>query len=116
MMPVFNSSFGILFLPQLLQWGASSTTVAVLFNAFMVSWRLAGMVAATLTREFGFRRSAMTGTLLNATCLTLTAFATSPLYLFFSFSLGCGEPRLKLSITLDICIDIICTFIYRLFA
>lgn len=90
MTPVLDASFGILFLPQLLQWGASSTTVAVLFNAFMVSWRLAGMVAATLTKEFGFRKSAMTGTLLNATCLTLTAFATSPFYFFFSFSLGCG--------------------------
>ena len=90
MVTILGSSFGILFLPQLQQWGASSTTVAVLFNTFMVSWRLAGMVAATLTKEFGFRRSAMTGTLSTAICLTLTVFATSPHYFLVSFSLGCG--------------------------
>lgn len=90
LIPVLSSSFGILFSPQLLHWGASSTTVAVIFNAFMVSWRLAGMVTATLTKEFGFRKGAMTGTLLTATCLTFTAFATSPYYFFVSFSLGCG--------------------------
>ncbi|XP_045126914.1 monocarboxylate transporter 14-like isoform X2 [Portunus trituberculatus] len=90
MITMLGNSSGILFLPQLLQWGASSTTVAVLLNTYMVSRRLAGTVTATLTKEFGFRRVAMTGALLTATCLTLTAFATSPHYFFVSFSLGCG--------------------------
>ncbi|MPC31319.1 hypothetical protein E2C01_024605 [Portunus trituberculatus] len=94
MITMLGNSSGILFLPQLLQWGASSTTVAVLLNTYMVSRRLAGTVTATLTKEFGFRRVAMTGALLTATCLTLTAFATSPHYFFVSFSLGCGKSRL----------------------
>ncbi|KAG0716342.1 Monocarboxylate transporter 5 [Chionoecetes opilio] len=88
--PMLSSSFGILFSRQLLEWRASSTTVGLLFNTFLVVWRLVGVVLGTLTREFGFRRVAVTGTLLTATCLTLSAFATSPAHLFVTFSLGCG--------------------------
>lgn len=84
-------SFGILFSRQLLEWRASSTTVAVIFIIFLVVWRLAGVVLGTLVREFGFRRVAVTGTLLTATCLTFSAFAASLVHLLITFSLGCGK-------------------------
>ncbi|XP_050718052.1 monocarboxylate transporter 12-B-like isoform X1 [Eriocheir sinensis] len=88
--PMLSPSFGILFSRQLLEWRASSTTVAVIFSTFLVVWRLAGVVLGTLIKEFGFRRVAVTGTLLTATCLTLSAFAASPVHLLITFSLGCG--------------------------
>lgn len=88
--PMLLPSFGILFSRQLLEWRTSSTTIAVIFNTFLVVWRLAGVVVGTLTKEFGFRPVAVTGTLLTATSLTLSAFATSPLHLLITFSLGCG--------------------------
>ncbi|MPC17836.1 Monocarboxylate transporter 9 [Portunus trituberculatus] len=83
-------SFGILFSQQLLEWRTSSTTIAVIFNTFLVVWRLAGVVMGTLAKEFGFRKVAVTGTLLTATSLTLSAFAASPTHLLITFSLGCG--------------------------
>ncbi|XP_071521343.1 monocarboxylate transporter 14-like [Panulirus ornatus] len=88
--PMLSPSFGILFSSQLLDWHTSSTAVAVIFNAFMVVWKLTGVVVGALSREFGFRRVAMMGTLLTSVCLTLSAFATSPELLFIFFSLGCG--------------------------
>ncbi|XP_063849173.1 monocarboxylate transporter 14-like isoform X2 [Scylla paramamosain] len=88
--PMLLPSFGILFSRQLLEWHTSYTTIAVIFNTFLVVWRLAGVVVGTLTKEFGFRRVAVTGTLLTATSLTLSAFAASPLHLLITFSLGCG--------------------------
>ncbi|XP_069959943.1 monocarboxylate transporter 14-like isoform X1 [Cherax quadricarinatus] len=88
--PMLSPSFGILFSPQLLEWRVSSTTVAVIYSAYMVVWKLTGVIVGSLAREFGFRKVAMTGSLLNASCLTFSAFATSPVLLFVFFSLGCG--------------------------
>lgn len=88
---MLSPSFGILFSRQLLEWRASSTSVAIIFNTFLVVWRLAGVVLGTLTREFGFRKVALTGTILTATSLTLSAFATTPVHLLITFSLGCGK-------------------------
>ncbi|KAK3875251.1 hypothetical protein Pcinc_019850 [Petrolisthes cinctipes] len=88
--PMLLPSFGILFSQQLVEWRASSTTVALIFNSFMVVWRVTGVLLGSLTKEFGYRRVAMTGTLLTAVSLTLSAFATSPAFLFVFFSIGCG--------------------------
>ncbi|KAK4312120.1 hypothetical protein Pmani_016413 [Petrolisthes manimaculis] len=88
--PMLTPSFGILFSQQLVEWRASSTTVALIFNSFMVVWRVTGVLLGSLTKEFGYRRVAMTGTLLTAVSLTLSAFATSPVFLFVFFSIGCG--------------------------
>ncbi|XP_069170686.1 monocarboxylate transporter 9 [Procambarus clarkii] len=88
--PMLSPSFGILFSRQLLEWRASTTTVAIIYSAFMLVWKLSSVIVASLVREFGFRRVAMTGTLLTSSCLTISAFATSPQLLFLFFSLGCG--------------------------
>ncbi|KAK8723656.1 hypothetical protein OTU49_011480 [Cherax quadricarinatus] len=88
--PMLSPSFGILFSPQLLEWRVSSTTVTVIYSAYMVVKKLTGVTVGSLAREFGFRKVAMTGSLLIASCLTFSAFATSPVLLFVFFSLGCG--------------------------
>ncbi|XP_042222237.1 uncharacterized protein LOC121866535 [Homarus americanus] len=88
--PMLSPSFGILFSSQLLEWQASSTTVAIIYSSFMVMWKLTGVTVGSLCKEFGFRRVGMTGTLLTSTCLTLCTFATSPAVIFIFFSLGCG--------------------------
>ncbi|KAK3883804.1 hypothetical protein Pcinc_011890 [Petrolisthes cinctipes] len=88
--PIMASCFGIIFSSQLIDWQASTTTISIIFNGYMIVWKVAGVVVPTLTREFGFRPLAMTGTFLMATCFTLTSAVTSPALLFLCYSLGCG--------------------------
>ncbi|KAK4323917.1 hypothetical protein Pmani_005421 [Petrolisthes manimaculis] len=88
--PIMASCFGIIYSNQLLDWQASTTTISIIFNGYMIVWKVAGVIVPTLTKEFGFRPLAMTGTFLMATCFTLTSAVTSPALLFLCYSLGCG--------------------------
>ncbi|CAL4106101.1 unnamed protein product [Meganyctiphanes norvegica] len=89
-----QSSFGVVFGVPLSEMGASSTTVGWIFNLYCMMWNLGGLLVGPLTTEFGWRPTAMVSAITVAVSMIISGFATTPFFLFFSFSivtgLGCG--------------------------
>ncbi|XP_063611207.1 uncharacterized protein LOC134784933 isoform X2 [Penaeus indicus] len=90
LIPMLSPCFGILFSPPLLASGASTSTIAIIFNTFMVMWKVTGTLVGSLAKEFGYRKVAMTGNLIVACSMVACAFSTSPRYILIFFSLCCG--------------------------
>ncbi|CAL4186914.1 unnamed protein product, partial [Meganyctiphanes norvegica] len=82
--------FGILFSRPLLAMGASSTTVAWIFNVSQLLSQWSGIFGGPLVKAFGFRKTGMVVGFITALSMLLSAFATSPEFLYFSFSILCG--------------------------
>ncbi|XP_042223504.1 monocarboxylate transporter 14-like isoform X2 [Homarus americanus] len=81
--------FSILFSGFLIEQGASSTTIAWIFNLHIFLWNLIGPLTGPLSTEFGFRRVSLVGTAVSSLSLLLVAFTDSIAYLMVFFSL-CG--------------------------
>ncbi|XP_037801019.1 monocarboxylate transporter 9-like isoform X1 [Penaeus monodon] len=90
LIPMLSPCFGILFSPPLLASGANTSTIAIIFNTFMVMWKVTGTLVGSLVKEFGYRKVAMTGNLIVACSMVACAFSTSPRYILIFFSLCCG--------------------------
>ncbi|XP_027225231.2 monocarboxylate transporter 9 [Penaeus vannamei] len=90
LIPMLSPCFGILFSPPLLASGASTSTIAIIFNTFMVMWKVTGTLIGSLVKEFGYRKVAMTGNLIVVCSMVACAFSTSPGYILIFFSLCCG--------------------------
>nr|XP_045592716.1 monocarboxylate transporter 4-like [Procambarus clarkii] len=90
MINMVGPCFSIIFSPFLLDLGASSTTVGWIFNSMLLLWFTCGVYVGPLVEEYSWRGVAMACSVTFACSLALSAFATSPLYLFFSYSVLCG--------------------------
>ncbi|CAL4107740.1 unnamed protein product [Meganyctiphanes norvegica] len=95
-----QSTFGILFSRPLLDMNASSTTIFWIFNFFNVLYNLMGLLMEPLVQVLGWRIVGMGATFLVSVAFIISAFATTPYFLIFSFSIigGIGS-GLSLSIT-----------------
>ncbi|XP_050710821.1 monocarboxylate transporter 1-like isoform X2 [Eriocheir sinensis] len=78
-MPLTMFSFGysILFSDFLLSRGASSTTIAWIFNLHIFLWNAIGVFTGPLTKEFGFRRVSLVGCGLATVCALALVFVDS---------------------------------------
>ncbi|XP_050718102.1 monocarboxylate transporter 13-like [Eriocheir sinensis] len=83
--------FGVMFSEYLLGEGSSSTLTAWIFNAQGFLWNASSFLTWSLTQEFGWRAVALTGSMLAAAGIMISAFTPSPVFLFFSFSLLSGK-------------------------
>ncbi|CAL4092421.1 unnamed protein product [Meganyctiphanes norvegica] len=82
--------FGILFSKPLLEMGASSTSVAWIFNVSQLFSQCSGIFGGPLVKAFGFRKTGIVVGFITALSMLLSAFAMSPEFLYFSFSILCG--------------------------
>ncbi|KAK7079037.1 hypothetical protein SK128_005858 [Halocaridina rubra] len=82
--------FGILYSGYLMERGATSMTTAWIFNIQGFIWNVMGILAKPLVDEFGWRNVGFISITLVSTSLVISAFAPSPLFLFFSLSLLSG--------------------------
>lgn len=87
LIPVMSYCFGVLFSRYLLLSGTSSTTTAWIFNTQNFLFNTIGLFVRPLSQEFGWRKVAITGTFLASLGFGITAFAPSPEFFFFSFSI-----------------------------
>ncbi|XP_076055908.1 monocarboxylate transporter 5-like [Oratosquilla oratoria] len=90
LLPTLGPCFGILFSPLLIKSGASSTTIAWIFNVMGLCWNFTGPTVGPMSNQFGFRVVAVAGSLLVALGLFMSAFVTAPAALFFTFSILAG--------------------------
>ncbi|KAG0721510.1 Monocarboxylate transporter 2 [Chionoecetes opilio] len=79
--------FGILFSGFLLENGASSTTIAWIYNLFLVVWNLSMILANPLSQEFGQRTVGFASVFMASLSLILSGFSPSVSFLYFSYSL-----------------------------
>lgn len=79
-------SYSILFSDFLLSRGTSSTTIAWIFNLHIFLWNAIGVFTGPLTKEFGFRRVSLSGSLLASFFTFTLTFVDSLLGLFVSFA------------------------------
>ncbi|CAL4130782.1 unnamed protein product, partial [Meganyctiphanes norvegica] len=82
--------FGVLFSRPLLEMGASSTTVAWIFNIRMLIRMFVSILIGPLSKEFGFRIIGICGGALVALSMFLCAFCTVPEYFYFTYALVGG--------------------------
>nr|XP_053646666.1 uncharacterized protein LOC128698475 isoform X3 [Cherax quadricarinatus] len=87
LVPLLGPCFGVLFSSYLLEAGSSSATTAWIFNVQCFIWNMMGLIVRPLVKEFGWRNIAFQGILLTSASVIMSAFAPSPVFLFFSFSL-----------------------------
>ncbi|XP_069937943.1 monocarboxylate transporter 9-like [Cherax quadricarinatus] len=90
LVPLLGPCFGVLFSSYLLEAGSSSATTAWIFNVQCFIWNMMGLIVRPLVKEFGWRNIAFQGILLTSASVIISAFAPSPVFLFFSFSLLSG--------------------------
>ncbi|KAG0715963.1 Monocarboxylate transporter 2 [Chionoecetes opilio] len=90
LLPPLRPCFGVLFSGYLLAAGSSSTSTAWIFSLMCFLWFISGLFSRPLTQEFGWRPVALSGSAMACVGMTLSAFAPSPAFLFFSFSLLTG--------------------------
>ncbi|XP_045132599.1 monocarboxylate transporter 9-like [Portunus trituberculatus] len=82
--------FGIMFSGFLVGNGASSTTIAWIYNLFLVVWNMSMILANPLCQEFGTRAVGFASVLMASIAITLSGFAPSIYFLYFSFSILAG--------------------------
>lgn len=82
--------FGILYSELLIELGASSVSVAWVYNLFMVMWKLTVLLVAPIAKEIGARVVPIVGGLVAALAIMATAFATSVAHLVLCFSILAG--------------------------
>ncbi|XP_064115318.1 monocarboxylate transporter 9-like [Macrobrachium nipponense] len=90
LVPMLFPCFGILFSGYLLGNGTSSVTTAWIFNIQGFLWNIMGIFVQPLVDEFGWRGVGFVGISLVSVSLFVSAFAPSPVFLFFSLSLLSG--------------------------
>ncbi|XP_050713861.1 monocarboxylate transporter 4-like isoform X2 [Eriocheir sinensis] len=87
-----SAVFGVLFSGFLTDHGASSSTTAWIQNLTFVLSNFCSYLLDPLVGEFGWRPVGIAMGLMNGCGLALSAFATSPAYLFFSYTVVAGIP------------------------
>lgn len=85
---VFSLGYSILFSEFLLSHGASSTTIAWIFNLHVFLWNAVGVFTGPLTKEMGFRKVSMVATFLSGISLFFLVFADSVWFLLVFYALG----------------------------
>ncbi|KAK3873268.1 hypothetical protein Pcinc_021717 [Petrolisthes cinctipes] len=90
LLPMLGPCFGILYSELLIDLGASSLSVAWIFNLFMVMWKLTTIFTSPIGKEVGVRMVAILGGLISALAIMLTAFANSVISLLLCFSVVAG--------------------------
>lgn len=85
---VFSLGYSILFSEFLMSHGASSTTIAWIFNLHVFLWNAVGVFTGPLAKEMGFRKVSMIATFLASISLFLLVFADSVWYLLVFYALG----------------------------
>nr|XP_053627852.1 monocarboxylate transporter 2-like [Cherax quadricarinatus] len=83
--------FSIIFSPFLLGLGTSSATVGWLISILQLVWNATGFVIGPLVEVFGWRKVALVSAITASCSLIISTFATSVIYLLFSFSIFGGE-------------------------
>ena len=68
--------------------GASSTTIAWIFNLHAFLWNAVGVFTGPLTKEMGFRKVSMIATFLASISLFFLVFADSIRFLLVFYALG----------------------------
>ena len=86
-----GNCFGILFADYLTQRKASTTITTAIFNSESFAWSVSNLLAGPLTELFGWRRVGTVGGLACCLGMAASAYAPSPPFLFFSFSILIGE-------------------------
>lgn len=89
LLSMLASCYSILFSDFLIERGASSSTIAWIFNTHMFLWNVFGLFTGPLTKEFGFRRICFLCAFIASFFLLILAFASNIWYLLVFFSL-CG--------------------------
>ncbi|RXG62389.1 hypothetical protein Avbf_18503, partial [Armadillidium vulgare] len=84
-------SFSILFSPLLMSHSVSSTKISWIYNVYTLVWNLATIFIGPLCNEFGWRKIAIFGGIINSLSVLLSAFAPNPEFLMFSFSILGGK-------------------------
>ena len=84
-------TFSIQFGELLITMGVSSTAGAWLFNVHAFIWCLMPSITGPICRRFTSRRVAVLASLLLSSCFLGLVFVSSPLHIFFLYSIGCGE-------------------------
>ncbi|XP_045126441.1 monocarboxylate transporter 9-like [Portunus trituberculatus] len=85
---VFSLGYSILFSEFLMSHGASSATIAWIFNLHVFLWNAVGVFTGPLTKEMGFRKVSMIATFLASISLFFLVFADSIWYLLVFYALA----------------------------
>ncbi|RXG61566.1 Monocarboxylate transporter 9 [Armadillidium vulgare] len=89
--PFSGISFSILSSQLLMSHSVSSTKISWIYNVYTLVWNLATIFIGPLCSEFGWRKIAIFGGILNSLSVLLSAFAPNPEFLMFSFSILGGN-------------------------
>ncbi|RXG72248.1 Monocarboxylate transporter 14, partial [Armadillidium vulgare] len=89
--PFSGISFSILSSQLLMSHSVSSTKISWIYNVYTLVWNLATIFIGPLCSEFGWRKIAIFGGILNSLSVLLSAFAPNPEFLMFSFSILGGK-------------------------
>ncbi|KAG0724179.1 Monocarboxylate transporter 1 [Chionoecetes opilio] len=102
---IFSLGYSILFSEFLMSRGASSATIAWIFNLHIFLWNAVGVFTGPLTQEMGFRPVSMMATFLASVSVFALVFVDSIWYLLVFFGLvgvfgGLGAKPCYLLLTL----------------